>query len=104
MEIVGNDKVVDVEAAAETPLDEWLRTATVPKLPVTRISADFYDAPSENIPYLCRYMAGTVVAKLRATGLFGDDPYVTFTLNSDDLRALVREHAAARFHKKAETG
>jgi len=85
--VVGSDKVVDVDATAETPIDDWLRAAKLPRVPVMQVNADFYEAPSENIPYLCRYMAGTLVAKLRAKNLFGDDPRVSFTLDSDDLRA-----------------
>jgi hypothetical protein len=85
--VVGDEKVVDVEASAETPIDDWLRTAELPGWPVTRVSADFYDAPTENIPYVCRYAAGALAAQLRATGLFGDDPRLSFSLTSDDLRA-----------------
>lgn len=91
--VVGDAKVLDVEAASETPVDDWLKAAEVPSWPVTRISADFYDAPSENIPYLCRYAAGTIVAKLRATGLFGDNPNLSLSLSSDDLRARRLEPA-----------
>ncbi len=85
--VVGNAQVLNVEASAETPIDDWLRAAEVPKWPVTRISADFYDAPMENIPYVCRYAAGNLEAKLRATGLFGDDPKLAFSMESDDIRA-----------------
>ncbi len=85
--VVGDAKVLDVEASAETPIDDWLKAAEIPSWPVTRVSADFYDAPTENIPYLCRYAAGTLKAKLRAKGLFGDDPELSFSMDSDDLRA-----------------
>ena len=91
--VVGDAKVLDVVASAQTPIDEWLKAAEIPKWPVTRISADFYDAPTENIPYLCRYAAGTLKAKLRATGLFGDDPTLSFSMVSDDLRARRLEPA-----------
>ncbi len=90
---VGDAKVLNVEASAETPLDDWLAAAEVPSWPVTRISADFYDAPTENIPYICRYAAGTLKAQLRATGLFGDDPDLSFSMTSDDLRARRLEPA-----------
>ncbi len=85
--VVGNQKVLDVEASAETPIDAWLKAAKAPDWPVTRVSADFYEAPTENIPYVCRYAAGTLQAQLRASGLFSDDPKLTFTMVSDDLRA-----------------
>ena len=85
--VVGDHKVLDVEASAETPIDAWLRAAEIPDWPVTRVSADFYDAPTENIPYLCRFAAGTLEARLRGSGLFGDDPKLTFTMASEDLRA-----------------
>ncbi len=91
--VVADSKVLDVQASAETPIGQWLKAAEVPKWPVTRISADFYDAPTENIPYLCRYAAGTLKAKLRANGLFGDDPTLSFSMVSDDLRARRLEPA-----------
>lgn len=91
--VVGDAEVVDVEASAETPLDAWLKAAEVPKWPVTSISADFYEAPTEDLPYLCRYAAGILSAQLRATGLFGDDPKLSLSLRSDDLRARRLEPA-----------
>jgi len=91
--VVGNAKVFDLEASAPTPLDEWLRAAEIPAWPVTRVSADFYDAPTENIPYLCRYAAGALNARFRATGLFGDDPKLSVSLDSDELRARRLEPA-----------
>jgi hypothetical protein len=91
--VVGNAKVLDLEASAVTPLDEWLRAAEVPSWPVTRISADLYEAPTENLPYLCRYAAGVVAAQLRATGLFSDDPKLSLVMQSDDLRARRLEPA-----------
>jgi len=90
---VGDAKVLDVQASSETPLDTWLRNAEIPAWPVTRVSADLYSAPTENLPYLCRFAAGVLTAKLRATGLFGDDPKVSFSLESDDLRARRLEPA-----------
>jgi hypothetical protein len=90
---VGNIKVLDLEASSETPLDDWLQNAEIPAWPVTRLSADFYEAPTENIPYLCRYAAGVLSAQLKATGLFGDDPKLSLTLESDDLRARRLEPA-----------
>jgi hypothetical protein len=85
--VVGDAKVLDVEASAQTPLDDWLKAAEIPSWPVTRVSGDFYDAPTESIPYICRYVAGTLKAQLRATGLFGDDPKLSFSMDSDELRA-----------------
>lgn len=85
--VVGDAKVLDLEASLETPLDDWLRNAKIPSWPVTRVSADFYDAPMENIPYVCRYAAGVLTAQLRASGLFGDDPKLALSMKSDDLRA-----------------
>ena len=91
--VVGDTKVLDLQATSETPLDDWLRNAEIPAWPVTRISADFYEAPTENLPYLCRYAAGVLTAKLKATGLFSDDPKLSFTLASDELRARRLEPA-----------
>jgi hypothetical protein len=91
--VVGDAKVLDLEASAVTPLDEWLRAAEIPAWPVTRVSADFYEAPMESLPYVCRYAAGIVTAQLRATGLFGDDPKVSFFMQSDDFRARRLEPA-----------
>jgi hypothetical protein len=90
---VGDTKVLDLEASSETPLDDWLQSAEIPSWPVTRLSADFYEAPTENIPYLCRYAAGVLTAQLKATGLFGDDPKLSLTMESDDLRARRLEPA-----------
>ncbi|TFH32369.1 MAG: hypothetical protein E4H00_01570, partial [Myxococcales bacterium] len=90
---VGETKVLDLEASSETPLEDWLQNAEIPSWPVTRLSADFYEAPTENIPYLCRYAAGVLTAQLKATGLFGDDPKVSLTIESDDLRARRLEPA-----------
>ena len=90
---VGDAKVLDLEASSETPLDDWLRSAEIPSWPVTRVSADFYDAPTENIPYLCRYAAGVLTAQLKATGLFSDDPRLSFVMESDELRARRLEPA-----------
>ncbi len=91
--VVGDTKVLNLEASAETPLDEWLSNAEIPSLPVTNISADFYDAPTENLPYLCRYAAGVLRAQLKGTGLFGDDPTLSLNLQADDLRARRLEPA-----------
>lgn len=91
--VVGQSEVIDVRASAETPLDEWLKAAEIPSWPVTNISADFYEAPTENLPYVCRYAAGVLTAQLRATGLFGDDPKLSLTMRSDDLRARRLEPA-----------
>ena len=91
--VVGDTKVVDLEASAETPLDQWLQNAEIPSWPVTRISADFYDAPTENIPYVCQYAAGTLSAQLKATGLFSDDPKLSFSMAADELRARRLEPA-----------
>jgi len=85
--VVGDTKVLDLEASAETPLDDWLRSAEIPSWPVTRISADFYEAPMENIPYVCRYAAGVLSAQLKGTGLFSDEPQLSFSMESDELRA-----------------
>ena len=91
--VVGNTKVVDLEASSATPLEQWLQNAEIPSWPVTRISADFYEAPTENLPYLCRYAAGALTAQLRATGLFGDDPKLSFKVEADELRARRLEPA-----------
>jgi hypothetical protein len=85
--VVGDAKVLDLQASSETPLDDWLRSAEIPSWPVTNVSADFYDAPTENLPYICRYAAGLLTAQLKATGLFSDDPKLSFSMESDDLRA-----------------
>jgi hypothetical protein len=85
--VVGSSQVFRLDATSETPLDDWLKAATMPDLPVTRLSADFYNAPTENIPYVCRYAAGLVKARLRVADLFGDDPTMSFTMNTDQLRA-----------------
>ncbi len=85
--VVGTAQVLRLDATAQTPLDAWLRAAEVPALPVTRVSADLYNAPVENIPYLCQYAAGLLKARLRATNLFGDDPTLSLALNTDELRA-----------------
>jgi hypothetical protein len=91
--VVAEAKVLDVEASAQTPIDEWLKAAEIPNWPVTSVSADFYEAPTENLPYLCRYAAGVLTAQLRATGLFGDEPKLSLSLRSDDLRARRLEPA-----------
>ncbi|MGB7476346.1 MAG: translocation/assembly module TamB domain-containing protein, partial [Polyangiales bacterium] len=85
--VVGNAKVLDLQASLVTPLDDWLRKAEIPSWPVTQISADFYDAPMENLPYLCRYAAGVLSADLKATDLFSDSPKLSFSMESDALRA-----------------
>ncbi|MFW2389569.1 MAG: hypothetical protein ACN4G0_14610, partial [Polyangiales bacterium] len=85
--VVGNTKVLNLEASSETPLEEWLQNAEIPSWPETSISADFYDAPMENLPYLCRYAAGVLSAQLKGTGLFGDSPTLSFSMASDELRA-----------------
>ena len=91
--VVGDAQVVDLEASAETPLDEWLQNAEIPAWPVTRVSADFYEAPTENLPYVCRYAAGALSAQLKATGLFSDEPKLSFSMAADELRARRLEPA-----------
>ncbi|MBW1755470.1 MAG: translocation/assembly module TamB domain-containing protein [Deltaproteobacteria bacterium] len=91
--VVGDAQVVDREASAETPLDEWLQNAEIPSWPVTRVSADFYEAPTENLPYVCRYAAGALSAQLKATGLFSDEPKLSFSMAADELRARRLEPA-----------
>ncbi|MCZ6806240.1 MAG: hypothetical protein O7F08_04755, partial [Deltaproteobacteria bacterium] len=85
--VVGSSRVLRLDATSETPLDDWLKAAKVPDLPVTRLSANFYNVPTENIPYVCRYAAGPVKARLRVADLFGDDPTLSFSMNTDQLRA-----------------
>lgn len=85
--VVGSSQVFQLDATAETPLSAWLKEATVPDLPVTQVSADFYNAPTENIPYVCRYAAGPVRARLRVANLFGDDPSLSFSMNTEELHA-----------------
>ena len=85
--VVGDTQVLNLEASSETPLDQWLQNAEIPSWPVTRVSADFYEAPTENLPYLCRYAAGVLTAQLRTTGLFSDDPKLSLLIASDELRA-----------------
>ena len=85
--VVGETQVLDLEASSETPLEQWLQDAEIPSWPVTRVSADFYDAPTENLPYVCRYAAGALSAQLKVTGLFGDDPKLSFSMAADELRA-----------------
>ena len=85
--VVGSSQVFRLDATSETPLGQWLKEAKLPDLPVTRLSADFYNAPTENIPYVCRYAAGLVRARLRVANLFGDDPTMSFSMNTDQLHA-----------------
>ncbi|MBW2402655.1 MAG: translocation/assembly module TamB domain-containing protein [Deltaproteobacteria bacterium] len=91
--VVGATKVLNLEATSETPLEEWLQNAEIPSWPVTRVSADFYEAPTENLPYLCRYAAGVLSAQLKATGLFSDDPKLALKIKADELRARRLEPA-----------
>jgi hypothetical protein len=91
--VVGEEKVLDLQASMETPLGDWLADAEIPSWPVTQISADFYEAPTENLPYLCRYAAGVLSAQLRARDLFGENPKLSFSLKTDDLRARRLEPA-----------
>lgn len=85
--VVAERRVFRVDASAPTPLDEWLAEAKWPEIPVIQLSADVYDAPTEDMPYVCRYAAGDIEARLRATNLFGDDPVFSLSLNTDALRA-----------------
>ncbi|MEM9728681.1 MAG: translocation/assembly module TamB domain-containing protein, partial [Myxococcota bacterium] len=85
--VVANRQVLRVDASAPTPIDEWLRAATWPEIPVMQLSADLYDAPTEDIPYVCQYAAGDMEARLRATNLFGDDPKFSLHIDTDALRA-----------------
>ncbi|MEM7136126.1 MAG: translocation/assembly module TamB domain-containing protein [Myxococcota bacterium] len=85
--VVADAQVLRVDASAPTPLDEWLRAAKVPEIPVMQLSADLYDAPTEDIPYVCQYAAGEVQGRLRATNLFGDDPTLSLAIDTDELRA-----------------
>ena len=91
--VVGEEKVLDLQASIETPLGDWLSSAEIPSWPVTQISADFYEAPTENLPYLCRFAAGVLSAQLKAKDLFGEDPKLAFSLKTDDLRARRLEPA-----------
>ncbi len=85
--VVGTAPVLRVDASAATPIAEWLQAAEIPELPVTTISADLYDAPTETIPYVCGFAAGLVKAQLRAADLFGKKPTVSFSMVTDGLRA-----------------
>ncbi len=91
--VVGDTKVLNLEASAVTPIDDWLRAAEIPAWPVTQVSADFYDAPTENLPYLCRFAAGILTAQLRGVDLFSDNPKLSFSMESDELRARRLEPA-----------
>lgn len=91
--VVGEQQVLDLQASIETPLGDWLGKAEIPSWPVTQISADLYDAPTENLPYLCRYAAGVLSAQLKARDLFGEDPKLSLSLKTDDLRARRLEPA-----------
>ena len=91
--VVGDAKVLDLQASAATPIDDWLSAAEIPSWPVTQVSADFYDAPTENLPYLCRFAAGILTAQLRGVDLFSDDTKLSFSMESDELRARRLEPA-----------
>ncbi len=91
--VVGEAKVLDLQASADTPIDDWMSAAEIPSWPITQVSADFYDAPTENLPYLCRFAAGVLTAQLRGTDLFSDDPRLSFSMESDELRARRLEPA-----------
>jgi len=85
--VVGTSKVLRVDASAKTPIDQWLQQAEVPGPPVTQISADLYDLPTETIPYVCRYAAGEMNARLRVDELFGERPRLSLSMDADALRA-----------------
>ena len=85
--LVDTRRVLSVEVDAPTPLDDWLRAAERPEPPVMQIVASLQDAPTQSIPYLCRYAGGTVNALVKATNLFGADPSARVVVASDALRA-----------------
>jgi hypothetical protein len=85
--VVGSTQVLRVDASSQTPIDEWLAAAEIPALPVTDVSADLYNVPTEDIPYVCRYAAGLVKARLRLKELFGDTPKLSFSMSTEQLRA-----------------
>ncbi len=98
--LIGTRRTLLVDASAATPLDEWLRAAEIPELPTTQLKAALEDAPTEDVPFLCRYAGGPLRATLQIDNLFGADPKLAMQMQSDDLRARrvepgVRTDAAA---------
>ena len=84
---VDTTRVLTVDVEAPTPLDAWLRNAVRPEAPVMQIHAKLEEAPTQAIPFLCRYAGGTVNGDLIAKDLFGAAPEANISIVSDALSA-----------------
>ncbi|MEZ4287795.1 MAG: translocation/assembly module TamB domain-containing protein [Polyangiales bacterium] len=85
--LIETQRVVSMHAEAETPIDSWLAEASKPDLPSIGVHAEILNAPTESIPFLCRYVGGPLNAKLDISDLFGKAPIAKLDLQSNELRA-----------------
>ncbi len=84
--VVAGRRVLTMTATAATPLDRWLREADVPEIPPIRVEAAIDQAPTDQIPIFCEYVAGNLTGAVVVDDLFGTSPNVDGELSSDRLR------------------
>lgn len=83
--LIGDRRVLTVEARADTPINEWLRKLRVTRLPPVAVDVHAAFDSLERVPILCEYTAGRLSADLSVDGLFTDHPVLAGRLASDSL-------------------
>ena len=84
--LIGDRRVLTIEAHAETPINEWLRKLAIQRMPAVSLAARANFDSLERVPVLCEYTSGRLNADLDVAGLFTDAPTVTGSIDSDALQ------------------
>lgn len=82
---VGAEGVLRAEAAAPTPLDQWLAQDRPPELPPVQIAAQLRQLDLGKTPWLCETLDGPVSGTVDVAGLFTERPEASVHLATNRL-------------------
>jgi hypothetical protein len=87
--------MADVEA--DTPILAWLTGEQPLFLPRTSFTLDAQTSATEEVPYLCEYMAGPLQLSVSALDAFADPPELRIEVRSTALQMVANRHQQQRF-------
>ena len=85
---LAGQRVAQIQASAETPVDEWLAAADVPDMPAVSARGFLNNAPMHSLPGLCRFARGPLTATFQTEGLFTDAPHARVELHSPSVQIV----------------
>ena len=83
---VANTPLLALEAQAQTPIDAWIASATVPAMPEVDVDVSVAEGAAARFAGLCDGVSGELAGHLAATGLFGPKPSLDITASAEQLR------------------